>query len=209
MTRILVVDDHPVVREGLASLLTGMGHDHIVQASNGRVALNLLEVSRFDLVILDVNMPDIDGIDLLGRIRARDRRTPVLMLSVCGEGQTALQAMQMGASGYLTKDTVFAELQTAITRVLGGNRYISSSISAHLLDLVDHDTFRPSHEKLTGREMQIMRLLLDGLTPADIGRKLNVSVKTVASHKAHIFGKIGVKSMVELVRYAIRHDLCP
>ena len=208
MKTALVVDDHAIVREGLVALLQRIGFERVEEESSGRKALGLLEKNDFNLVILDIHMPSMDGLELLERIREKDKKVKVLVLSMHSEDHYAVRALKAGANGYLTKDTVSLELEEAIKKVAAGGKYITMSLAERLVDEISGNREALPHERLTQREFQIFNLILDGKSPSDIAGQLHLSVKTVSTHRAKIMEKMGMKSTVDLVRYAIKFDLC-
>ncbi len=208
MKTALVVDDHAIVREGLIAMLRRIGFERVEEESSGYKALDLLEKNDFDLVVLDIHMPSMDGLELLERIREKNKSLKVLVLSMYSEAHYAVRALKAGANGYLTKDTVSHELEEAVKKVAAGGKYITMSLAERLVDELSGNRETLPHERLTKREFQIFSLILDGKSPSDIADQLHLSVKTVSTHRAKIMEKMGMKSTVELVRYAIKFDLC-
>jgi len=208
MKRVLVVDDHSVVRDGLRAILTGMGFEDIREASSAGGAMELVRSLDFDLVIQDLNMPGTDGIELMGQIRRHDATIPVLVLSMYPEQQYAARVMRAGASGYVGKDSIPGELETAVRRVASGGKYISSSFAERLATGLSPRADRQLHEQLSDREFQVMAAILDGKSLTTIAGELHISVKTVSTHRARILEKLELESTVDLVRYAIKHGLC-
>ena len=199
--KILLVDDHVIVRSGLRNLLTSVMSTEILEAATGRDALLMLRRDRPDLVLLDLNLPGIGGLELLRRMLLEDKAARILVLSMHAEPLYAARAMELGARGYLSKNTSADELLTAVRRAAAGGRYIESAIAQELaLQRVS-----PHHglADLTERELEIMRLLADGMSLAEIADALGVGYKTVANGCSQIKAKLGVGRTGELVRLAM------
>lgn len=208
MKTVLIVDDHAIVREGLKAILQKMGFSKVREASSGRKALELVFHNEFSVIVLDINMTGMDGIEILKQIRGHDKTVPVLVLSMYTEEHYAIRAMRNGASGYLTKDSITTELETAVQKIISGRKYISAALAERLAESLSAETSDKPHERLTDREFQVMRLMLQGKSPSEMAEELHLSIKTISTHRVNIFEKLDIKSMVDLVRYAIRHDLC-
>ena len=206
--RVLVVDDHAVVREGLARILGGTGEGWKVgEASSGFQALDWLRRERADVVVVDLSMPGMNGLELVRRIRAEFGRLPVLVLSMHAAEQFARRAISAGASGYLTKDTADVELVNAVTKLVKGGKYFGTEVLERVVLSLHPDRQGYPHERLSDREFQVLRMIGDGRTVSEIATELTLSVKTVSTHKANIQHKLGVSSTAELVRYALEHKL--
>jgi DNA-binding NarL/FixJ family response regulator len=211
MTRILVADDHTLVREGLKQILAS-NPDLVVaaEAFDGDQCLARVREADFDLVLLDMSMPGLSGIDLVKRLKLEKPRLKILVLSMHGEQQYAVRAYKAGASGYLTKDSASAQLVAAIRKIASGGVYISAA-GAEQLAMgatrgAGNDGDLP-HRSLSDREYQVFRLLVGGTSITDIGETLHLSVKTVSTHKTRILLKMKMSSTAELVRYALEHKL--
>jgi two-component system, NarL family, invasion response regulator UvrY len=199
--KILLVDDHEIVRSGLRGLLTSVMHTEIFEAGTGRDALLLLRRERPDLVMLDLNLPGIGGLELLRRLLLEDKMARILVLSMHVEPLYATRAMEIGARGYLSKNTSADELLTAVRRVVGGGRYIESDIAQELaLHNVSPGRRLPD---LTERELEIMRLLAEGMSLAEIADALGIGYKTAANRCSQLKAKLGVTRTNELVRLAM------
>jgi DNA-binding NarL/FixJ family response regulator len=208
MKRILIVDDHAVVRFGLRQFLEGT--DDLViagEAESGMEALALVNSATWDLVLLDMALPDLNGFEVLKRIKRRHPGLPVLMFSMFSEAEFAIPALDAGASGYLNKDSPPQQILTEIRTVTGGARYVSPGLAEKLLAGVTSFGQRSPHELLSQREMEVMLLLSKGVTLTKIGEALCVSVKTVSTYRTRILAKIGVQSNAELTRYVMEHKL--
>lgn len=207
MIRVLLADDHQLVREGLKQLLGATADIRVAgEAANGDEALALVKSAEFEIAILDMSMPGLSGIDLVKRIKHEKPALRVLVLSMHGEKQYAARALKSGASGYLTKDTASEQLVAAIRKIAGGGVHISDAAAEQLLASTLPGGASP-HALLSDREYEIFRLIVSGMSLTEIGDKLHLSVKTVSTHKTHIQQKLGLNSTAELVRYAMENGL--
>jgi two-component system invasion response regulator UvrY len=208
MLRVLIADDHPIVRRGLKQIIDETS-DIVVagEASNGWEVLNKVRSTSYDAVILDITMPGMDGVDVLAQLRKEKPELPVLMLSMHPEEQYAVRALRRGAWGYLTKESAPEELVTAIRKVSAGGRYVSSSLAERLATVVQGKAKRLPHEALSDREYQVMCRLAAGKTVAEIARELSLSVKTISTYRSRILEKMNVKNNAELTHYAIENHL--
>ncbi len=203
--KILLVDDHAIVRSGLRGLLTSVAESQISEAANGRDALLRLRHDRPDLVLLDLNLPGIGGLELLRRMLLEDKTVRILVLSMHAELLYVARAMELGARGYLSKNASAEELLTAVRRVAAGERYIENEIAQELaLRAVSPE---PALQDLSGRDLEIMRLLAKGMSLAEIADALGVGYKTVANTCSHIKAKLGVTRTNDLVRLAMTLDV--
>ena len=207
MTRILVADDHAVVRRGVLQILEEAPEAFLIdEASSGGEVLRTARERDYDLILLDIALPDINGIEVLNNLQEEHPAVPVLMLSMYPEKQYASRALKAGASGYLTKDSAPAELLTAVRRILEGGKYVTQSLAEELVAELSGEGGEP-HDRLSNREYQVMLLLAEGKTASDIARELSLSVKTISTYRARILDKLGLESTAEIIRYAFRHDL--
>ncbi len=203
MIRVLIADDHKIVRDGLKRILTAHGQVDVTgEAADGDQALALVRAHEYDLAMVDMSMPGLSGIDLIKRLKLEKPKLRILVLSMHGERQYAARALKAGASGYLNKDSTAELLVGAIRKIAAGGVHIGDAAAA---SLVSAD--KAPHEALSDREFEVLRLLVEGLGPTDIGDKLHLSVKTVSTHKTHILEKLNVSSTAALVRYALDHKL--
>ena len=206
--KILIADDHSIVREGLKQYVKTLDEVKLIdEAVNGDEAWTKIKAGNYDLVILDVAMPGMSGLDVLQNIKSRNIKTHVLILSVYPQEQFAIRAFKMGASGYISKDSAFEELILAIKTITSGGRYIASAFAEKLaLDGFNSDTHN-LHEKLSERELQVMVMLAKGKSVTEISKEIFISDKTVSTHRAHILEKMGMKKNAELTIYAIKNNL--
>ena len=208
MIAVLLADDHTLVREGLCRLLERAGGIAVQgQASNGGEALRLLAQRPWDLLVLDMSMPGRDGVDLIRQIRRDHPAVPILVLTMHGEQQYAVQAIKAGAAGYLTKDCAAAQLEQAVRKVAAGGRYLSPSIAESIAFERHGDSNAEPHLLLSDRESAVFRHLARGLKNADIGKLLCLSVKTISTYKSRILVKMRLRNQADLIRYALKHRL--
>jgi len=206
MIRVLVVDDHAVVRRGLVQIVTETPDMLCTgEAGTGRQALQLARENDYDVVVLDIHLPDGSGLDVLKQLRACKPGLPVLMLSMYPERQFAVRALKAGAAGYLTKDSVPGELVTALGKVARGERYVSESLAQALSGQLSRPAGQAPREALSDREDQVMRLLAAGKTVTEIAQALSLSVKTVSTYRTRVLEKLGLETTAELMRYAMEH----
>jgi len=208
MTRILIADDHRLVRDGLRQILAATPELIVAaEAIDGDQTLAKVRAEDFDLVLLDMSMPGLSGIDLIKRLRLEKPRLRILVLSMHGEQQYAVRAYKAGAAGYLTKDSAPAELVAAIRKIAAGGVYISAAGAEQLAVGAMQEGDGPPHTVLSDREFEIFRLLVAGNSLTAIGESLHLSVKTVSTHKTNILQKMNLRGTAELVRYALEHKL--
>jgi DNA-binding NarL/FixJ family response regulator len=198
---VLLVDDHAIVRDGLKRLLAGLDLGDMLEAATGRDALALARTHRPHLVILDLNLPGLGGLELLRRLVQLEATGPILVLSMHAEPLYAKRALEAGAAGYVTKNASPDELVTAVRRVAGGGRYVEAEIAQALA--VQGAEAAQSFDNLTPRELEIMRLLAAGSSLAEIAAAVGVGYKTVANTCSLIKSKLGVSRTADLVRLAI------
>jgi two-component system, NarL family, invasion response regulator UvrY len=208
MTRILIVDDHYIVRKGLISILTEIPDTvQVEEAGSGEEALSQFSGGEYDLVLLDIALPGKNGLEVLKEMKATRPELPVLMLSMHPEEQYAVQSMRAGASGYLTKGSVADELMLAITKVLAGGKYIGAQFAEKLAYGLINATEKPLHETLSCREYQVLLLIAAGKTPRAIAQEMALNVKTVNTFRARLLHKMKLAGNAELTRYAIEFKL--
>ena len=207
--RILIVDDHPIIRLGVSQLILKEwpGAD-IAEADTIDSACAAAEAKPFDVVVLDLVMPDVSGSEGVARMLATVGTTPILVLSFNAESKNAARLLQMGVAGYLQKDRATAELVTALRRIASGKRYVTESMADHLVDLLGgRSASALPHELLSSQEYRVMLLLAAGNAPAGMAQSLGISARTVATYRTRIFEKTGWKSNVELAKYCVQHGL--
>jgi two-component system, NarL family, invasion response regulator UvrY len=208
VARILIADDHAVVRAGIRQILEAeLSVREIGEASTGDETLDKLRGKEWDLVLLDIFMPDRSGLDILRHIQAGHPSVKVLVLSGLPEDQYAVNVLRAGASGYLAKDSAPEELLKAVGMVLGGRRYVSTRVSEMLVEGLDKDADSPLHARLSTREFQIFSKLAAGRSVTEIGSELSLSVKTVSTYRSRVLEKMGFKTNADLTSYALRNGL--
>ena len=208
MIRIVLADDHTIVREGLKQLLLGAeGFEVAAEASDGHEVMKIVRELEFDLLLLDMSMPGKSGIELIKQVRAEKPKLRILVLTMHEERQYAIRAIRAGASGYLTKESASGQLVEAIRKVAGGGAFISAEVAEQLALGAMPDAKGAPHEALSDREFQVFRMIVEGKSVSDIAGRLNLSVKTVSTHKANIMQKMRMETVGELIRYALAHRL--
>jgi DNA-binding NarL/FixJ family response regulator len=208
MIRALIADDHAVVRQGLKQILGDMPEMVVAgEATTGQEVLDKVRAETWDVVVLDISMPDRSGLDVLKQLRSERPRLPVLVLSMHSEDQYAVRVLKAGASGYLTKDSAPDELVKAIRKVVSGGTYVSSFLAEKLAFEVGTDSSRLPHETLSDREFQVLRLIAAGESVTEIAAELYLSVKTVSTYRARMLEKMNLTTNAELIHYAMRNHL--
>jgi DNA-binding NarL/FixJ family response regulator len=208
MTRILLVDDHPIVRHGIKQVLSGAFHPALVgEAASAEEGLSELRATDWDVMVLDLTLPGASGLDLLKDLRRERPDLPVLVLSMHPPDQFARRAINAGASGYLTKDTAPTELVRAVGEVIAGRRYVNPSVVGELVAQEQLDQPQRPHEVLSDREYQVLRMIASGLTVSQVAVRLSLSVKTISTYRARVLDKMGMKTTAELMHYGIQHGL--
>jgi len=206
--KILICDDHKIVRDGLRQILQQLEEvTFIGEARDGKEALTILKGDAYEVVLLDISLPDLNGLEVLKYVKSKWPSTNVLMLSMHPQEQYAIRALKIGASGYLTKDTASEELISAIKKVSAGGKYISQSLAENLALHLDDDSNRQKHEILSNREFEIMIKIANGKSLQEIGNELFISVKTVSTYRYRIMEKMGLKKNTELTRYCMESNL--
>jgi two-component system response regulator NreC len=204
--RVLLADDHQIVRQGLRGILVAAGHEVIGEASDGREALKLARTLSPDIAVLDLSMPLLNGLDAAREIRRLAPDIRIILLTMYTDKGYVLQALRAGAKGYVLKTQAAEDLISAIREILRGETYLSPGVAASVVDAVLEST-NGAADPLTARERQILQLVAEGNTTKEIARLLNVSFKTAESHRNHIMKKLDIHEVAGLVRYAIRQGL--
>jgi DNA-binding NarL/FixJ family response regulator len=205
---LLLVDDHQIVREGLKRLLAPDDNEWtITDVANGHQALDCLRQRQIHLAIIDLSMPGMSGLDLIRRIKSDHPRTAVLVLSMHAEEQYAMRAFKLGANGYVTKDSAATELVTAVRKVAAGGNYVSASLAERVVQQLNGATQTTRHHDLSNREIEVLQRIVGGQRLTDIAEALNLSVKTVSTHKARIQDKLDLPSMAAIIRYGIEKGI--
>jgi len=209
MIRVLIADDHPVIRSGLEMILSKDPNIVVVGAvGNGRRVIDFLRSRPCDVLVLDITMPGMSGLEVIGQLKREKKEIRVLILSMHKEEMYALAAFKAGASGYLTKGCTPAELITAVKKIAFGGNYVSAFFAEKMVFEIGRiRAGKAPHETLTSREFQVMRMIAVGLTPKNIAGELYPSVKTINSYRIRILEKLNIKTNAELTRYALENKL--
>ena len=208
MIRIVLADDHTIVREGLKQLLAGAPEFSVIaEAQDGSEVLKRVRENDFEVLLLDMAMPGKSGIDLIKQVHAEKPKLRILVLSMHEEQQYAVRALKAGAAGYITKDSASARLVEAIRKVAGGGAVISPAVAEQFALAAMPQNEALPHTALSDREFQVFEMLASGASVSAIAERLNLSVKTVSTHKAHLMQKMNLANQSELVRYALNHRL--
>lgn len=208
MISVLIADDHPVVLEGLKQIVADTS-DIVIkgEANNGKEVMDQVRTGQWDVVVLDITMPGVHGLDLLKQLKAQHPKLKVLVLSMHPEDDYAVRLLRAGASGYLSKRSVSSQLVEAIRKVAQGGKYVSPALAEKLVfDLVVDSDDLP-HKKLSDREFQVFCLLASGITVTETAEELSLSVKTVSTYRSRILEKMNMQRNADMTRYAIEHGL--
>jgi len=206
--KVLIADDHPVVRHGLKQILSA--HPDVVvvgEAKNGNEALELARKLDWDVAVMDYSMPGRSGLELLTEIKREFPQRPVLVLSMHPEEVHARRVLKAGGAGYMNKESAGEELAAAIRKVVGGGKYVSAALAEKLAVELAPDSQKPQHETLSDREYRVMWLLASGKPINRIGKEMFLSPSTISTYRVRILRKLGLASNAELVHYAIKHQL--
>ena len=208
MLRILLCDDHPILREGLKKILLQQSDIKIIEeAGSGSELLEKSAASRYDVIILDITLPDMNGLDVLKNLQSTGNSAGVLVLSMHPEEQYATRALKAGAAGYLQKESAPAELVSAVRRIANGGKYVTASLAEKLAFELQGAVDKAPHEVLSDREYQVLCLLATGKGIKEIAMELSLSAPTIATYRSRVMTKLGLASTVDLVRYALAHKL--
>ena len=205
---VLLVDDHSIVRQGLKNLIELENDIRVTgEAASGFEALKLVRANKYDIIVLDISMPDKNGVDTMHDLKHVAPDLPVLILSGYSEAQYALNLIRSGCKGYLSKGADSSEIIKAIKTIANGKRYISAELAELMTDQLSHPSEKQLHESLSHREFQVFFKLSSGLSPTEIGAELNISTKTVSTYRMRILEKMSLKTNADLTYYAIKNGL--
>ena len=208
MIRVLISDDHAILRRGLKEILMRDLQGAVCgEAENAQQVLDQVQREHWDLVILDVTMPGRSGVDVLRDLKRLQPKLPVLVLSMHPEDQYGKRVLKAGASGYMNKDVAPEELIKAIRKVLAGGRYVSPALAEKLAVELGEESGRPVHETLSDREFEVLRMIASGKTVSEIAEQLHLSVTTVSTYRARILEKMSLTTTAELMHYGLRNHL--
>lgn len=205
--KILIADDHPIVRKGIQATLDAL--EYVTETHTVETHAEVLRAVRddgWDLVVMDLDMPDGDALNTLSQLQASSPDLPVLIVSVHPEDSFALRVLRAGASGYLHKASAVDDLEAAVARIRSGRRYVGPELAEQLLSSVEGEADEP-HKSISDREMQVLLGLAGGASVTEIGQQLSLSPKTVSTYRARLYEKLGFDSVADVVRYALEHDL--
>jgi DNA-binding NarL/FixJ family response regulator len=208
MIKVVLVDDHAILRRGLTQIISESEDMEVVgEADSSAAAMRLLREHPCNVLLLDITLPDRNGIETLKLVRKEFPKIQVLMLSMHPENQYAVRALKAGAAGYLTKQSAPAQLLSAIRQVQQGRKYVTPAVAEELAQNVDRDTEQPLHQTLSNREFQTLCMIASGKSLTDIANQMSLSVKTVSVYRARILEKMRLKNNAELTHYAIKNQL--
>lgn len=208
MIEVLIVDDHAVVREGMKKILASDDFIKVTgEASDAPSTLELVWNNSYDTIVLDISLPGISGLELIGQIKHEHPKTPILILSMYPEEQFATRVLKAGAAGYLNKESAPENLVEAVKKVYEGGYYVSSELAEQLVHTLHDDPNKEPHEILTDREYEVFMRIVKGKELKEIGSELSISVKTVSTFRTRLLQKMNMKNNVELTHYAVEHDL--
>ncbi len=206
--KVLIVDDHTLFRKGLKEILLDLPSiGECKEAKDGFEAIKLVEKENFDLIMLDIAMPQIDGLETLRRLKSIKPDVKILLISMYPEEQYASRALKMGANGYMTKSADPEELTKAVDKILRGGKYIPDSFSDKLISYLQKTQDIQPHERLSEREFQVFLMIAKGKSLIDISKELSISIKTVSTYRTRILEKLDLKNNAEIISYAIKHKL--
>jgi len=210
MISVFIADDHAIVRQGLKQIVSDTADIRLAgEADTSQETLRLVRGGSCDVLVLDLNMPGISGLDILHVLKQERPDLPVLVLSIHAEDQYAIRCLKAGAAGYLTKESAPEELVKAIRQVVAGGKYVSRGLAESLALGLNDTEDRPPHETLSDREFQVLGLMGAGKSPTEIADELSLSVKTVSTYRARLLKKLALKNNAEIIQYAIQNRLVP
>jgi DNA-binding NarL/FixJ family response regulator len=208
MIRLLIADDHPLVLEGLRNVI-GRAKDMVVaaEASSGQEVLDMVRKGKYDVLVLDFNMPRMDGLDILRELHREYPGLPILILSQYPEDQLAVRMLKAGAAGYMTKESTGKDLLDAVRLIHSGGKYISKALAQQLVSLLEEEENHENSPGLSTREFQVFQFIVNGKSVEDIGKLLSISEKTVRTYRRRVMQKVHVANDVELTLYAVNNHL--
>jgi len=208
MKKALIADDHAVVRRGLRQILSENPDFEVIdEVSNGYEVVESIRKNTYDVLILDISMPGLSGLDVLRQVKSEQPELPILILSIYPEEQYAIRVLRDGASGYMNKEAAPDELVMAVKKVTEGKKYISENMAERLAFYVEKGEYQTLHEKLSVREYTVLCQIASGKLNKEIAAELNLSVKTISTYRARILDKMQMKTNAQLIRYALMKNL--
>lgn len=206
--RVLIADDHPVVRQGVKQILTEeLELQQFGEARNAKEVLENVSRKKWDILILDINLPDMNGLEILRQLKKVHPDLPVLVLTVFDEDQIAIRVLKAGASGFVTKETMPNELIAAVKKIHSGGRYVSPSLAEKLVFNIYSEDEKPVHHRLSNREYQVICLIAAGKSVKQIAEELYLSIQTIRTYRTRILEKMEMGTDADLIHYAIQHGL--
>lgn len=206
--RVLIADDHPVVRQGVKQILTEeLELQQFGEARNAKEVLENVSRKKWDILILDINLPDMNGLEILRQLKKVHPDLPVLVLTVFDEDQIAIRVLKAGASGFVTKETMPNELIAAVKKIHSGGRYVSPSLAEKLVFNIYSEDEKPVHHRLSNREYQVICLIAAGKSVKQIAEELYLSIQTIRTYRTRILEKMEMSTDADLIHYAIQHGL--
>jgi two-component system invasion response regulator UvrY len=206
--KILIADDHELVRRGISKILIEeFPLSKIVETFSGIEVEKKVRTEKWDLIIMDVSMPDKTGLEVLKQLRAESIKTPVLILSIHPENQYSLRVLKAGGDGYISKNCLHSDFINAVKIVLSGKKYMSNEMAQQLASRFDDDISKEKHELVSDRELQVMKLIASGKTLSEIAAELSLSITTVSTYRSRLLEKMNLKSNAELIYYAFNNNL--
>lgn len=211
MAELLIIDDHALLRTGFKRTIEAefRGEVRVQEAATADEALQRVRNSKWDVIVLDMKLPDANGLELLREFKSIQPQTPILVLSAFGEDEFGLEVFKRGASGFVQKESHPDELIKAIRTVLAGGKHISPAIALLLAENLRGDRQKAPHENLSARELEVLSLLASGKTPTEVAKMLSLSIKTVSTYRTRMLEKMNLKTTAQLIHYAIKHRLVP
>ncbi len=206
--KVLIAEDHPVVRRGVKQILSeDLNLNQFGEARNAKEVFENVSKKKWDILILDINLPDMNGLEILRQLKKMQPDLPVLVLTIFDEDQIAIRVLKAGASGFITKNTMPEELVAAVTKIYAGGRYVSPSLAEKLVFNIYTEDEKPVHHRLSNREYQILCLIAEGKSVKQIAEELFLSVQTIRTYRTRILEKMDMKTDAELIHYAIQNNL--
>ena len=206
--KVLVADDHEIVRQGIKKVLSETLDMEVVgEAENGNQVLKFIQNHPVDVVLMDFDMPEKNGLDTLADLKTVSPKLPVIILSIFPEDHYGTRFLKAGASGYMQKASASDQLVEAIRKVAGGGKFISPALTDKLVSDLNRDSEKPLHESLTDREFQVFRLIADGKRLKDIAEELHLSINTISTYRGRVLEKMDLKSNAELIHYALKNNI--
>jgi len=208
MIKVLIADDHPIVRQGLRQILSDTPDMAVAgEAATAQEVLEMVQTEEWDILVLDITLPDRSGFDILKDLKHNQPQLPILILSIHAEDQLAVRVLKGGADGYLTKENAPSDLIKAIRKVVRGGKYVSQNLAEILVFNLNEGSDPLRHQTLSDREFQVMQLIAGGKTLAEIAQELMLSAKTISTYRSRLLEKMDFKTNTEIIRYAIENHL--